>query len=296
MVLTSKAAANGRDRADIVYEVRDATGFAPSGKKAWWQELPEAGEAAWAERATRRKGRVDFRLAFVPSKFRLGAEPEPFCVELHLPKDEPWTLRDVTAGILKAADDSLSQEKQAKEERLQKAAEALALVVSGRAAKDNPMLKTEAEQFLCDAQDLRRSEARHVLKDSALWRLENRRQGAGKQAAWCLLPKNGGNGNEPGNPHEERAGDDLFVAAQAGSGRQRQVLENPAIGAVFQRAEFVAEEQCEEKPEDGNDPETTTAAWEDGNDRQPSREREPAGSWQEQRAKAIAPEDGEVIE
>src|SRR5713101_6126899 len=68
----------------------------------------------------RDESRVDFRLAFVPSKFRLGAEPEPFCVELHLPKDEPWTLRDVTAGILKAADDSLSQEKQAKEERLQK--------------------------------------------------------------------------------------------------------------------------------------------------------------------------------
>jgi len=170
-------------------------------------------------------------------------------------------VRDVTAGILRAADDSLSQEKQAKEGRLQKAGEALAQVVSARAAKDNPMLKTEAEQFLCDAQDLRRSEARHVLKDSALWRLENRRQGEGKQAAWCLLPKNGGNGNEPGNPHGKRASDDLFVAAQAGSKRQRQVLENPTIGAGFQRTEFVAGEGCVASQEDGN--ETTPGDWEE---------------------------------
>jgi len=104
---TTKDAANlkGRgewaDRVDILYEVRDATDFTPSGKKPWWQELPEAGEAAWADRAARRKGRVDFRLAFIPSKYRLGQEPEPFCLEIRLPKDQPWSLRDVTSGVLK---------------------------------------------------------------------------------------------------------------------------------------------------------------------------------------------------
>jgi len=56
------------DRSDIVYEVRDATGLTPSGKCSWWQELPEAGESAWADRASRRKGRLDYRIGFIPSK------------------------------------------------------------------------------------------------------------------------------------------------------------------------------------------------------------------------------------
>jgi hypothetical protein len=34
----------GMDRVDIIYEVRDATGFTPSGTKPWWQELPPAVE------------------------------------------------------------------------------------------------------------------------------------------------------------------------------------------------------------------------------------------------------------
>src|SRR6185436_525499 len=51
--LSLKGRGEWSDRADIIYEVRDATGFTPSGKKPWWQELPEAGEAAWADRAAR---------------------------------------------------------------------------------------------------------------------------------------------------------------------------------------------------------------------------------------------------
>jgi hypothetical protein len=54
--LTLKGRVHWADRADIVYEVRDATGFTPSGKKPWWQELPEAEKAAWADRAARRRG------------------------------------------------------------------------------------------------------------------------------------------------------------------------------------------------------------------------------------------------
>jgi AAA domain len=46
------------DRADILYELRDATNFTPSGQEDWWQELPPAGEATWAKRATRRKKRT----------------------------------------------------------------------------------------------------------------------------------------------------------------------------------------------------------------------------------------------
>src|SRR5262249_28503333 len=80
------------DRADIIYEVRDATGFVPSGKRPWFQELPAAGEAEWAARAARRKGQRIFRLGFIPSKFRIGLEPEPFVLELNLPKDQPWNV------------------------------------------------------------------------------------------------------------------------------------------------------------------------------------------------------------
>jgi len=72
------------DRADIVYEVRDATDLKPTGKKPWWLELPEAGEAAWGERAARRKNRSSYALGFIPSKFRLGPEPDPFCLNVFL--------------------------------------------------------------------------------------------------------------------------------------------------------------------------------------------------------------------
>jgi hypothetical protein len=262
--LTLKGRGDWADRADIVYEVRDATGFTPSGKKPWWQELPEAGEAAWADRAARRKGRVDLRLAFVPSKFRLGAEPEPFCLELYLPQDEPWTLRDVTADILKAGKDTLTHTAREKEERLQKAAAALAKVVTERAAQGTPMLKTEAEQLLQEEQGLKREGARQMLsQDSSLWRLEPCRNGEGKQAAWCLLPKNGGNGNDSENPHKMGAGEEPVVAAQAGSGRQRQSIRKVPIAGDFVANKFVAEGECVENRRAGDDVETNSDVWEE---------------------------------
>jgi hypothetical protein len=101
---TIKSGSHGRgsgvveDRGDIVYEVRDATDFRPSGTKPWWTELPASGRDAWAERATRRRQRDRYVLAFVPSKFRVGIEPDPFALEINL-SEEPWQLRDVTAEI-----------------------------------------------------------------------------------------------------------------------------------------------------------------------------------------------------
>ncbi len=70
---TVKSAKHGRgsgiveDRADIVYEVRDATDLKPSGTKDWWHELPPAGAEDWGTRASRRKTRDRFKLAFLPS-------------------------------------------------------------------------------------------------------------------------------------------------------------------------------------------------------------------------------------
>lgn len=183
--LTLKGRGDWADRADIVYEVRDATGFTPSGKKSWWQELPEAGEAAWAERAARRKGRINFRLAFVPSKFRLGVEPEPFCIELHLPEGELWTLRDVTDDIMNAGEEVVAKAERAKNEKLEKAAAAMAEVVKDRAATDAPILKTEAEEYLYKEQHLSRPAARSVIseKENVLWRVKQIKTDRGRPKA-----------------------------------------------------------------------------------------------------------------
>ena len=152
--------------------------------------MPEAGEAAWADRAARRKGKIDFRLAFIASKFRLSVEPEPFCLELHLPPDELWTLRDVTTDILEAGEETLTQGQRAKDERLRKVAVALLTRVRECQARETPLSKTEAEQFLCEVQNLKRVEARQLQnEESPYWHLENCREGKGRQAAWCLLTK-----------------------------------------------------------------------------------------------------------
>jgi hypothetical protein len=181
------------DRADIIYEVRDATGLIPSGKKPWWQELPEAGEAAWAERSARRKGRIDFRLAFVPSKFRLAAEPEPFCLELTLPKGAPWTLHDVTADVLQAGEAAKTQQAKTKKEHLEKAAKALAQVVKDRAATDAPLLKTEAETFLCREHNLTHKAAREVIttNDGQRWKLQKLEGQKGNPQALLPLSQDG---------------------------------------------------------------------------------------------------------
>jgi hypothetical protein len=102
------------DRVDIMYEVRDATAFTPSEKRAWWMDLPASSEAAWAERAQRRRGAVCFRLPFIPSKFRLAMEPNPFCLELHLPPEGLWTLKDVTEALIAGGQEAVQAETQAK--------------------------------------------------------------------------------------------------------------------------------------------------------------------------------------
>src|SRR5262249_40900503 len=73
------------DRADVVYEARDVTAFTPSGRKAWWEEIPVAARSDWAGRATRRTGRAKperIRVAFIASKFRDDDEPTPSVLEL----------------------------------------------------------------------------------------------------------------------------------------------------------------------------------------------------------------------
>jgi hypothetical protein len=221
--LNFKGRGEWADRADILYEVRDATGFTPTGKKSWWLELPPAGEAAWGERAARRKSRVDFRLAFIPSKFRLGVEPEPFCLELRLPPDAPWTLDDVTEQLLMAGEEVKREAEQAKRQQIEQATHALATAVVERAVKNNPILKTEAEAFL-RAEDLTRREARQTIDDydGRLWTVERL---PGKGAPQALLPPGmadaksfGGENGTAGKTKTDTDSEMSISAAHTGSG------------------------------------------------------------------------------
>ena len=98
---TTKAGTNYRgrgekgDAVDILYECRNITGWTPDHAGDWWEQLPDFGEHTWQQRATRRKGQAVLRVAFIPTKFRLGIEPEPFILEIDT-RQEPWTLADVT--------------------------------------------------------------------------------------------------------------------------------------------------------------------------------------------------------
>jgi hypothetical protein len=84
-----------QDRADLNYEVRDARGFKPTGKKPWVLELPPCGAGAWAIKASM-SGNP--RLAFACEKDRVGAQSEPFILEVDLAGDT-WTVRDVTEQV-----------------------------------------------------------------------------------------------------------------------------------------------------------------------------------------------------
>lgn len=242
---TTKDAVNIRgrgewmDRTDIIYEVRDATGFVPLGKKTWWQELPEAGESTWAERAARRKGRITYRLAFIPSKYRIGAEPEPFCLEVHLPENESWTLSDVTFELLQAGEEAMAQARRKEEERLEKSAHILADVIGERTAEGKLMLKTEAESFLKES-GLTREEARSLIngKNGILWRIESI---PGKGNPKVLFPLSNDASNtdsaakmqDSGEAYQKRTSEGGISADQAQSGRQKWDTRNPASEATL---------------------------------------------------------------
>jgi hypothetical protein len=154
------------DRGDISLEVRDATGLVPTGKKPWWYELPDAGVAAWAERANRRKRRTVYRLAFVSSKFRVGEEPDPWLVELRLPKEDPWTIADVTHDVVEQAD-TVREETLAEQFRKRdSAARMLYAEIRDRDGHGLPeMHRTVAEAWLMERGGLSRAQARDTLDE-----------------------------------------------------------------------------------------------------------------------------------
>jgi hypothetical protein len=149
------------DRADIVYEVRDATGFTPTGKKAWWEELPPADAGSWGERAGRRKGRKQFRLAFIATKFRVGEEPEPFVIEIDL-TTTPWSISDVTDLVDQAGTAAREDRRREREEMIERAAAKLTDEIRRRPA-ETPLLVKPAEALL-QQNGLSRTVARNLLK------------------------------------------------------------------------------------------------------------------------------------
>jgi len=136
------------DRADIVFEVRDATEFHPSGKRMWFEELPSADSGAWASRSARRKRKEIFRLAFIATKFRIGEEPEPFAIEIDT-TTQPWAMRDVTDEIDHQGRTERELQTQQRVTAVSAATELLRAEIARREeGHEAVLLKKQAEAFL----------------------------------------------------------------------------------------------------------------------------------------------------
>ncbi len=180
------------DRADIVYEVRDATNLKPSGKKDWWHELPAAGADAWAERASRRRNRDTMRLSFTSSKFRIGGpEPNPFALEVNF-GTHPWTLRDVTHELVQAAETAPQQAEAERTAKSEAALQALTDEIQRRITDGDKCLTEQDAVLVLRSQDLTVRAAREALKagDGHRWRLKMvAGKGRGGKITEVLPPK-----------------------------------------------------------------------------------------------------------
>ena len=226
------------DRADIVYEVRDATDLKPTGKTDWWHELAPSGVGNWAQRASRRKRREVYRLAFIASKFRLGEEPEPFVLEVDH-RTESWSLRDVTEEIVEVGQESLRTALSEREQQAARATQQLLADMRHRADGGKPPLtKGEAEQLL-QAAGLKRAEARGLVTDGAgrLWHLSPGPNPGGKGTSvfltfqpLCEASTAAKKGGEE-TPRQTTLSGLPFAADRMDTGRQRSALTKPSIHA-----------------------------------------------------------------
>ncbi len=247
------------DRADIVYEVRDATDLRPSGSKPWIEELPPADAGSWVARASRRQRRDVYRLAFVPTKFRIGEEPEPFIIEIDL-RTEPWTARDATDEVDQAGVQARAQRDADRQAMEAKAEAALLEEIRLRAGAGDPLhARAEAEPFLVNM-GMKRQAARDLLRAraGALWRIEER-PGAHGARAKVLLPVEdpvvSPDDGHKADGHERRAqsGDSDAVC-----GRPLQMLtatygaRNAAPDAAIRRVPFAADPQTDGRPPSGD--------------------------------------------
>jgi hypothetical protein len=155
------------DRADAIFEVRDITGVRFSGQKPWWEEMPIVDAKDWAARATRRNDRELYRMALVPSKFKLGGpEPSPFAVEIDF-RASPFSIRDVTDQIDREGAESRQRKAAEKADTIQKAVDALTAQIQRLSQAGKPaILKRQAEDFLLHHAGLTITQhvAREVIK------------------------------------------------------------------------------------------------------------------------------------
>lgn len=245
------------DRADIVYEVRDATKLVPSGRKEWWHELPEAGVGSWADRASRRIKRNSYRLAFIPTKFRVGAEPEPFVLEVRL-DTEPWQLTDVTRTLVQESEEAIRAVSQELATRRDEAARALCIEVEKRAHGGERMLADkDAVPFLVDL-GLTRKQARGLIVEGAgsRWMIHHQNGDRGKPNALLPLGSQSGGvqgGNEAQDPPLRAGCKQLSISADGDSRDRREssvpetaaTLVDPAVGVSADCAPpAVGEDTC----------------------------------------------------
>ena len=184
------------DRADIVYEVRDATDLVLDPKKGvWWECLPAAGDAAWSSRPKRRRRRDDYRLAFIPSKFRIGEEPDPFVLEITL--TDPWTLCEVTEEIEAAHDEAKGEAEVERQRKIETAVATLDIRIRAAFEAGHPLTKTQAEGVLGEA-GISRSVARTQFQEQLgkRWILEAGESHGGRPPQVVVPPRRAGNPGE----------------------------------------------------------------------------------------------------
>jgi len=225
----------------LFFEVRDATDLKPSGTKDWWLELPAAGAEEWANRASRRKKRDRFKLAFIPSKFRVGEEPEPFILEVDL-SDEPWVLQDVTDEILQQGEEARNKARQEREERLAAAVEELMGEVEASAQLEEAFnSEKDAVPFLME-RGLRRNEARKLIKDrdGVAWRIETLHERGNPKILLPLFhtPGDVSKGTaeikqDPENPISTGVSEPSSSAAPMNTGRRKTGVSEPLPNATF---------------------------------------------------------------
>jgi hypothetical protein len=217
---TTKSAENYRGRGeladaiDILYEARDCTQWTPPATGAWWEQLPEAGEQHWSTRASRQHQQALLRLAFVPSKFRLEMELDPFILELDM-RSHPWTLRDVTARLVDEAQQAAKARAAATRDTMIAAIAALRSEVGRRDVLGTPMVKKDAETFLMN-HGITQKKARNIITihTGIDWILAYRDDLPGKP---CVLrpsegEKRGENIGDAGDPHKTSSGEANILA------------------------------------------------------------------------------------
>lgn len=218
---------------DIIYEVRNITNWTPPTRANWWEALPESGEYAWQQRASRRANSEVTRLAFTPSKFRIGTEPEPFVLQIDL-RQKPWAVADITEEFELEADDNA---KSAADEARAKAKAAEHTLIMK--LHEGAMRIGDAETFLRGI-GLQRNQARNLLNagnrdlyPSGRWviREEIGTKGKPKMVSLCREEDDGGNNNGGNNPSKNASQETLISASGSAPSRRKSASIETSIYA-----------------------------------------------------------------